>query len=1012
MKRRQRRPILDIDGEHSNSPVRFSQEIYKQSSNLIPGENGSNPLKGLLGQYNSDSETDDVQQTSNKLDDKVNDFFKEIQSIAPENSIAPPKDHIKGKSYSIQPEMPWQECFDESTGYPYYWHTNTNQVTWEMPPEYRLWKEKKQMTVNQQHNLHVGHWPGVSSNSEIPEGMIPKEVVARNRNRQAGIQENQVPLNTKQLDTSIPPHLRDDDSDDGKIEMITSFGNEESEESESDSHVEEIAESKPKKVHHRKPSDYSSRERNNEVKSSSQSIEIGPSLPPEMQEKISESSNGTEEDILRRLKNQAKLLQSMEKNTESNSRGGSPFETEHNKNKIQNESEKSQTQSELKVSLVPGYEDDSDNDEEIPPASEIKPLFPIVEYETDKPTIKIANDGIVKKVETRQTETGCIRIFEYRNVETEKTDTTDIETKELNKEIDNVDNSESESRINQPSQDIVKVNKFLENLETPTKAFQRKKRIAFDVLPNRPKVVETQELPSTEESQTANTNNESDRFGFGFQKEKEEVTETESMEIKPEVPVKSEKELISFVKGETINNSTKSTDEVKSIPAAENKEFKYLTEMISEKLKFLSEGCQMASAVQIMAIQLQTLLEAWESGDLKQTYLHQWLTTTGRELSRLEQTAAPPGWECQWDRSHKRYYYRNAATGAAQWTYPEMDVIGGTEEMELCTTPPPEQEEPIIERDVELNQKNSTTEDNEKKVSPDVEEEITKDSNSSDIKVPPPPQISNPSPPPPPRIYAEDLKRGQKRKNSQDNDLDNKKEKVEQAPPLPDATVETSQPPLPPSPPKVIKSNEPLPPGVDPPEIPYALPATVLESGVLYAATPHQTNPIYAATMGNAILTHHTALMQGQLLHYPAYHLHNQALVAAASRLGQEGVQFMMTDYSQIYGTNQVIAKPPVKAHRESLGSAIDSFYNDIASIENSNLESEQPERPESNYPEAVSSPVPQMQSEENQSTNSDVMTKEKKKKKTKLGVGKKQKEMSSMVAKWQRVQQNYGNAS
>lgn len=81
---------------------------------------------------------------------------------------------------------------------------------------------------------------------------------------------------------------------------------------------------------------------------------------------------------------------------------------------------------------------------------------------------------------------------------------------------------------------------------------------------------------------------------------------------------------------------------------------------------------------------------------------------------------------------------------------------------------------------MELNQKNSTTEDNEKTVSPDVEEEITKDLNSSDIKVPPPPQISNPSPPPPPRIYAEDLKRGQKRKNSQDNDLDNKKEKVEQ----------------------------------------------------------------------------------------------------------------------------------------------------------------------------------------------------------------------------------------
>ena len=47
-------------------------------------------------------------------------------------------------------------------------------------------------------------------------------------------------------------------------------------------------------------------------------------------------------------------------------------------------------------------------------------------------------------------------------------------------------------------------------------------------------------------------------------------------------------------------------------------------------------------------------------------------------------------------RSHKRYYYRNAVTGAAQWTYPDTGVIGGTEEMELCTTPPPEPGEPAI----------------------------------------------------------------------------------------------------------------------------------------------------------------------------------------------------------------------------------------------------------------------------------------------------------------------------
>lgn len=288
--------------------------------------------------------------------------------------------------------------------------------------------------------------------------------------------------------------------------MITSFGNEESEESESDSHVEEPSESKLKKVNSRKHSKYSNKEKKIEVKPTNQSIEIGPSLPPEMQEKISGSNssafsskienflktkssvpstinsepNGTEEDILRRLKNQAKLLQSMNEKTDSNSRGASPFESEYNKI---NESEKrledkSQTHRELKVSLVPGYEDDSDNEEEIPPATDVKPLFPIVEYQTEKPPTSTVSDGILKKVETRQTESGCIRIFEYRNVDADKSDT-DNETKELNKEIESVDN-ELESRITQPAQDVVKVNKFLENLETPTKAFQRKKRIAFD----------------------------------------------------------------------------------------------------------------------------------------------------------------------------------------------------------------------------------------------------------------------------------------------------------------------------------------------------------------------------------------------------------------------------------------------------------------------------------------------------------------------------------------------------
>lgn len=49
-------------------------------------------------------------------------------------------------------------------------------------------------------------------------------------------------------------------------------------------------------------------------------------------------------------------------------------------------------------------------------------------------------------------------------------------------------------------------------------------------------------------------------------------------------------------------------------------------------------------------LSVQTLSGAWESGDLKEKYFTTWLTNTSCELVRLERTAAPSGWDCQWDR--------------------------------------------------------------------------------------------------------------------------------------------------------------------------------------------------------------------------------------------------------------------------------------------------------------------------------------------------------------------------
>lgn len=392
-------------------------------------------------------------------------------------------------------------------------------------------------------------------------------------------------------------------------------------------------------------------------------------------------------------------------------------------------------------------------------------------------------------------------------------------------------------------------------------------------------------------------------------------------------------------------------------------------------------------------------------------------------------------------RSHKRYYYRNTTSGETQWTYPETDVIGGTEEMDLCMTPPPpDQEEPSLIEQTQTEPQASKTDppilESSKEEKPvviehrKVDEDTT--SESADLEVPPPPQISNPSPPPPPRIFAEDLKKSNKRRGSiNEKNSEIKREKLEKEmtpssdtrqsvnPPLPPSPPNSSQPPLPPHPPTPLAPNpphsEPLPPGVDPPDMTYPMAAPTIGSNMLYTATSQQSNPIYAATLGDPtvpIIDHHAAIMQGQIIHYPAYHqhLHSQAIIAAANRLtGQDAVQFMVADYTHVYTNSQIIAKPPIKTQRESLGSALNSFYNDIASIEKINAEQEL-EQQEIPSMESVPSPVQQVQLETEQIVTppADSTIKEKRRKKTKISVSKKQKEMSTMVAKWQKAQQHF----
>ncbi|XP_071641339.1 uncharacterized protein [Temnothorax longispinosus] len=1027
MKKRQRRPVLTLNKPQGNYHGEHAQSRCKPINNVQPMQNeANNPLANMLCQYNSDSDTEDPKKDTQKLDDQVNDFFKEIQLIAPEQPVPNVANDssltTKAVSRSAQhtsQQTLWQECYDESTGYPYYWHIETNEVTWDMPKELRLLQKQSEVGPGAKHPIQGPHWVDFSSiayrqsQANIPEGMIPQEVVARNRNR---FLHNETlkkcnPESKSEIKNESP--TKDDDSDDGRIEMITSFGSDGSDSEEENNSLDEnklsTSLSEPvKSVPYLKNS------------------EIGPAFCPTGIQSPTKNLFYSYKSDSTDISNSTSYPEEPEerKITESDSKSSIVEELlTENKNMKDTNACNTVPKLDLNVSLVPGYGDDSDGEEEARPKQEIKPLFPIAqneEYLNVTNSLKNTHDVSVKNSSNVQGPDQCSGSNE--------------DTQEMKN-----DPEKTEEKDSKTEEDKSKTNIFLEDMQVCGKAFQRKKRIAFDVTSTKVKQSNntchentirddnSNDLMSTE---TISRNAEDGEAGVQNQLCAESQKECDEVHKETEQCISINTEEKFNLKDESCDSEISAEHKTVSniIEEKANEEMNDLSQIITEKLRFLSEGRESVSAVQTMQIQLQTLSTAWTAGSLEDSYFQKWLTNTNHELERLEQDAAPAGWLCQWDRSHKRYYYHNTSTGTLQWTYPDTGIAGGTEEMELCTTPPPESEELSIIGSPETKKmkvKQAEEMDDNK-----ADDENVANRHPTTLEAPPPPQISNPSPPPPPRIFAEDLKKDKKKREKPDDKfMDPKRKRLGKDrimtldtqmvnPALeslsyahPQVTV-SSQTSIPPNP----ANMEPLPPGVDLPDTSYE--AATLK-GIIYNAASQPSNAIYAPSIADPtipILSHQAGLLQEPFVHYPTFHqhLHNQTIAVANKHGGQSAIQFMV-GYAPIYTNNKIIAKPPVKSSKESLGSALDSFYNDIARIEKTETErTGQHQDVAATVMEQVSIPTEETKPEiELETVSSDTTTKERKKKKVallliaRISNSKKHKEMSSMVAKWQRVQKN-----
>ncbi|XP_057324069.1 formin-binding protein 4-like isoform X2 [Microplitis mediator] len=978
-KKRRRKSAFSPNSRESD----FQSNTKQDSANANNGLS-SNSLTNLLEQYNSDSDDQEETPRENKqcLDDKVNDFFKEIQFITQNTQESQSSDTTGKETGQIPsnrqriPGSSWQECFDESTGYPYYWHTETNEVTWELPKELESTRKNNDNIVPQQQQQQPNRLPKLPNDK--PPSKVKNDNSVRNKSRHKSDTDNTKRTSSKKKKSKQMIDDKNDDSDDSYIEMITSFGD-----------------------------DNTDTDKSEDEKTADESWTLNKSIQRERERERERETSAS--------------VASNDARDDDNSR-----------------------ESNQESSVKDSVNDHSSEETLFSKKSTGSTLFPAA---LSKNWFVDNNSKVDSNVEQTEFSQTC-----------ESQDTTE-------------------------KSEAPKINRPLENLGSSIKGFQRKRRIAFDVL-------------------TIPKNND-ERLGLGFAKTLPSVsTDNSSKEINAEDRKRNlGKYAIDFIKGETleVNNEVVKPDNY--IPGDQ-------IQTIVDKLKILSKEGSTVSAAQVMSIQIKALMSAWEAGDLKDRYFYNWLADTKKEVSRLEEEAAPSEWDYQWDSANKRYLYRNKINGDTQLNYP--DIIGGAEEMELCTTPPPTSSpiehtqiksiDSIKDEKYDLTQSKSLNNDDrsnvnshkdpekiEKCISSAGTDDKKEDADPQNLAAPLPPRISIPSPPPPPRIGAQDLQKNPNKANKNNNEGQIntttmhaiKKDHTENVytknevknnnivsvesivAPVRETLLTSAAQIL--SAPVNTSHIEPLPPGVDQSESPYALAAATLKSPLIFPGNPHQANaPIYASALTDPtnisiIGHHHPALVHNQLVHYPVYHqhLHDQAILAAANRFtGQDAVQLML-HHTGIYANTQVITKPPINMKKESLGSIVDSFYNDIASLESRNniindKQIKQVAVPSMKYQESSSSADKSDSVSPNISTttittattpgtgatptitiaaattvntqttntnssgvtatntvsaNAPVDLKDKKKKKVKIVINKKHKQVSSMVAKWKKAQ-------
>ncbi|XP_068617406.1 formin-binding protein 4-like [Battus philenor] len=631
-----------------------------------------NPLAGLIANYgDSDDSEEEMVYTSHTAASRTNN-----------NVSAAPQALASSDMAGIHPapiaHCPWSACYDESSGFTYYWNQKTNAVTWEAPPEYLLALKiaRQQLHSSGSAEVSAEEWQlyqqALAEKQNLQNKVIAKAAISKSSKKHD--KPNSSSKDKKSKNNKKRPSSEDDDE---KIELITSYHNSDSESNDETSAPETVQPAVVKTV--TKPQKNGPKKQ----KTRHQVVEYGPSMPPNLNyptpigpelppqtlappppkspepkveivttEKEEKKTVGNdnedsqdESSLLKRLKDKAKLLatlggelpselQQMIRD-ETNSSTASPRSVDDaNKKTIdiddlleeieKTEFVKPKKSEKDKLSVSSANNSPRSDGSRTPPLEELKSLFPSTKNITGEPVPSLFPSAV------------------------------------------NVEESSSSKPATPPPkpEPEKKENIYLMDANEPIENVNRKKlRISNSVLPERKN--EKIETPAYTTKYSQYIEGFSDqRTGLGFKEEESCSSPKNTI---------SYGNGLTFTKGETLNEGKKDED------------LDDMTDLVEAKLKYLNElqPC-VVTPVQEMLIQLQTLVVGARAGGVTASYMREWLDAAGAALTRHEAGAAPPGWTCAFQRSEGRYRYRRDADGLQQWEYPALDNT----DMDISTTPP------------------------------------------------------------------------------------------------------------------------------------------------------------------------------------------------------------------------------------------------------------------------------------------------------------------------------------